>query len=176
MPLLKGLLPLLMASSAIAQTSLVRATLDGTVSDSAGGRIAGASVRVKEIGTQQARDGSTNAEGVFRFSELPLGTYEVVVRQTGFAPYRHAGVALQLGATVHLDVVLPSGAVTTRITVTAQPPPLDPSQTSLTTAVDKERIEELPVESRNYLHFALLAPGVASSAQQAGALHRAAAR
>jgi hypothetical protein len=165
---LKRLLPLLLASSAMAQTSLVRAALDGTVSDSAGGRIAGASVRVKEVGTQLARDGSTNAEGVFRFSELPLGTYEVVVSQTGFAPYQHAGVALQLGATVHLDVVLPSGAVTTRITVTAQPPPLDPSQTSLTTAVDKERIEELPVESRNYLNFALLAPGVASSAQQAG--------
>src|SRR5262249_3334446 len=51
---------------------------------------------------------------------------------------------------------------------TAQPSAIDPAQTSVTTSVDTERIEELPVQSRNYLNFALLAPGVASSAEQFG--------
>ena len=94
--------------------------------------------------------------------------YEVLASQQGFVPYRHAGVALPRGSTVHLGIVLRSGGVTTQLTVTAQPPAIDPAQTSVTAAIDKERIEELPVESRNYLHFALLAPGVASSAQQLG--------
>jgi hypothetical protein len=162
-----GLL-LFAALCASAQTSLVNATLDGIVSDSSGGRIAGAQVTVRETSTHLAREGSTNPEGTFRFAELPVGTYEVTVSQSGFAPYHHAGVQLPLGATVHLDVALQSAAVNTQVTVTAQPPAIDPAQTSVTTSVDKERIEELPVESRNYLNFALLAPGVSSSAQQAG--------
>src|SRR5262249_55765265 len=68
----------------------------------------------------------------------------------------------------HLDIVLQSASVSTQVTVTAQPPPIDPTQTSVTSAVDKERIEELPVESRNYLNFTLLAPVVSTSAQQPG--------
>jgi hypothetical protein len=67
-----------------------------------------------------------------------------------------------------LDIVLQSAGVTTQVTVSAQPPAIDPAQTSVATAVDTERIEELPVESRNYLNFALLAPGVAASAAQPG--------
>lgn len=46
------------------------------------------------------------------------------------------------------------------VVVTAQPPALDSSRTSVATVVDTERIEELPVRSRNYLEFVLLAPGV----------------
>ncbi|MGA2267471.1 MAG: TonB-dependent receptor [Bryobacteraceae bacterium] len=161
-------LALLLASSALAQTSLVGGALAGSVSDSTGGLIPGATVTVRETGTHQAREISTDAEGAFRFSELPVGTYEVLVSLPGFAPYHHAGVTLPLGGTVRLDIVLQSGGVNTQVTVTAQPPAIDPAQTSVSSAVDTERIEELPVESRNYLNFALLAPGVASSAQQPG--------
>lgn len=151
-----------------AQTSLVSAALDGSVSDSTGGRIPGVRVTVREVETNQAREVSTAADGAFRISELPPGTYEVSASEPGFAPYRHAGVLLSLGATAHLDMVLQSAGITTQVTVTAQPPAIDPAQTSVSSAVDKERIEELPVESRNYLNFTLLAPGVASSAQQPG--------
>ena len=142
--------------------------LEGQVSDSARGLIPGAALRLREVSTHQVRDSSTDAEGAFRFSQLPPGTYEVEVRHPGFEPYRHAGVTVQVGATTHLTAVLQSAGVTTQVTVTDQPPAIDPAQTSITHAVDTESIEELPVESRNYLNFALLAPGVAPSAQQAG--------
>jgi hypothetical protein len=138
------------------------------VTDPTGGRIPGASVTVRDVATQQSRKLSTNAEGLFRFAELQAGTYEVTVTQSGFAPYRHAGVVLPLGSTVRLDVALQSASVNTQVTVTAQPPAIDPAQTSVTSAVDTERIEELPVQSRNYLNFVLLAPGVTSSGQQLG--------
>ncbi|MDQ6758649.1 MAG: TonB-dependent receptor, partial [Acidobacteriota bacterium] len=152
----------------MAQTSLVSGSLEGFVTDSSEARIAGAKVTIRESASKRTRTVSTNAEGFFHFSEMPPGTYEVVVSQPGFTPYRHTGVTVQLGSTAHLDVALQSGAVTTEITVTAQPPPLDPAQTSVSSTVDRERIEELPVESRNYLNFVLLAPGVARSAQQPG--------
>ena len=165
---MRVVLALLLASSAPAQTSLVGGALTGTVSDSTGGRIPGVVVTVRETGTHRGREVSTDAEGAFRISELPVGTYEVLVSLAGFTPYHHAGVTLPLGGTVRLDIVLQSGGVSTQVTVTAQPPAIDPAQTSVSSAVDTERIEELPVESRDYLHFALLAPGVAGSAQQPG--------
>jgi hypothetical protein len=159
---------LLVTFAAGAQTSRVGATLEGTVSDPTGGRIPKAEVRLRETDIHQSRTIVTDERGFFRTSELPVGTYEVFVETPGFAPYHHTGVTLQVGQTVHLDVVLQPAGITTEVTVTAQPPAIDPSQTSLTSTVDKERIEELPVSSRNYLNFVLLAPGVATSVQQPG--------
>src|SRR6516225_8481806 len=157
-----------LASTAWAQSSLVGGALEGAVSDSTGGRIPEATVTAREVSTHQSREVSTNGEGIFRIQEMAPGTYEVLVSQSGFATYRHAGVTIPLGATVHLDVAMQSAGVSTQVTVTAQPSPIDPAQISVSSAVDKERIEELPVESRNYLNFTLLASGVASSAQQQG--------
>lgn len=146
----------------------MNATLDGTVADTSGGRVAGAGVTIRETSTHYTREASTNAEGVFRIPELPVGTYEVTVSAAGFTAYHHAGVLLQVGSTAHLDITLQSAGVSTQVTVTAQPSAIDPAQTSVSTTVDTERIEELPVESRNYLDFTLLAPGVTTSAQQPG--------
>jgi hypothetical protein len=159
---------LLVSFAAGAQTSRVGATLEGTVSDPTGGRIPKAEVRLRNIDLQQFRTIATDERGFFRTSELPVGTYEVFVENPGFAPYHHAGVTFQVGQTVRLDVVLQTAGITTEVTVTAQPPAIDPSQTALTSSVDKERIEELPVSSRNYLNFVLLAPGVSASGQQPG--------
>ena len=158
----------LMASMCHAQTSLVGGTLEGVISDSSGGRLQGAAVMVKETENGRVREVPTNSEGAFRLSELPAGTYEVSASLPGFAPYRHSGVTLPLGSTVRLEIVLEPATVSSQITVSAQPPAIDPAQTSLRSTVDTERIEELPVESRNYLNFVLLAPGVAGSAQQPG--------
>ena len=157
-----------LGSACWAQTSLVSGTLDGSVGDSSGGRIPGATVTVRDTATNRMREAPANADGAFHIGELPVGTYEVLVTQPGFAPYRHTGVTIPLGSTVHLEIELQPAGVTTQVTVTAQPPAIDPAQTSVTSAVDRERIEELPVQSRNYLNFVLLAPGVASSAQQPG--------
>src|SRR5205814_6174005 len=107
----------------------------------------------------------TDAQGFFRASELMVGTYEVRVEQTGFAPYRHTGVVLSIGQTTRLNIELQTGATTDAITVTDQPPVIDPTQPTLTTTIETEKIEELPVRSRNYLNFVLLAPGVAGSTQ-----------
>jgi len=158
----------LFASLAICQTSTIGGALQGTLSDSSGGRIAGASIQVFDAATQRQRQVSTDTEGAFRISELPAGLYEVFVSQPGFASYRHSGVTVALGATVELDISLQSASLATQVTVTAQPSPIDPTQTSITSSVDTERIEELPVESRNYLNFVLLAPGVSSSGQRPG--------
>src|SRR6266851_5211829 len=137
------------------------AVLEVRVADTSGGVVPDAHVNIRAFDTNQVRSGVTNPDGTLRFTDVPVGTYEVHVEYDGFAPYRHAGVTLSIGQTTRLDVSLQAAGVVESVAVTAQPPPLDAGQTSLATIIDKERIEELPVRSRNYLEFVLLAPGVA---------------
>ena len=152
-----------LALGARAQISRVGAILDGTVTDSSGAAVPRATITLREISTDQSRIATTDDQGLFRADELPVGTYEVRLEQPGFAPYRHTGVVLTLGQTAHLDIVLSPASVSEQVTVSAQPSVIDASQTSVVSSVDQERIEELPVRSRNYLDFVLLAPGVSTA-------------
>jgi outer membrane receptor for ferrienterochelin and colicin len=159
----------LCAASAAAQASRVGATLEGTVRDSSGAVMPHSKVTVRNALTSQSRTVATDEHGFFRAAQLAVGTYEVRVEQTGFTPYRQAGVAASLGQTVHLDIVLALASASEQVTVSAQTSSLDLSQTSVLSSIDQERIEELPVRSRNYLDFVLLAPGVSSSPIASGA-------
>jgi len=158
-----SLLILVCASGAGAQASKVGATLDGTVSDSSGAVVPQTRITLRNTLTNQSRIVTTDDQGFFRADQLAVGTYEVRLEHPGFAPYRHTGVVLNLGQTSHLDIVLALASASAEVTVSAQPSAIDTSQTSVVSSVDQEKIEELPVRSRNYLDFVLLAPGVSSS-------------
>jgi hypothetical protein len=162
------LLALVGVVTAAAQTLKTSGTLEGTISDSTGGRIPGVKVNLRQVDTNQTRAVYTDDQGFFRSTDLPVGTYEVRIENPGFAPYLDTGVALDVGITAHLDVVLPAASVTTQVTISAQPSPIDPSQTSVTSSVDRQRIEDLPVDSRNSLDFVLAMPGVTSSSSGQG--------
>src|SRR5712671_4963477 len=157
------------AADAAAQASRVGATVEGIVRDTSGAVIPNSKVAVHNPLTNQSRIVTTDEQGFFRAEQLSVGTYEVRVEQTGLAPYRQAGVGASLGQTVHLEIVLAPASASEQVTVNAQLSSLDPSQSSVVSSVDQERIEELPVRSRNYLDFVLLAPGVSSSPIASGA-------
>jgi hypothetical protein len=146
-----------------AQGSRVAAALEGTVKDSTGAVISDAAVVVLNTSTNQSRNLETNDEGIFHAEALPVGAYEVRVDRAGFASYRQKEIDLSLGQTSHLDVVLVPAGISEKVDVTAQGQLFDISQASVVSPVDRERIEELPVQSRNSLDFVLLAPGVLSA-------------
>src|SRR5439155_18338693 len=81
--------------------------------------------------------------------------------------YDNPNISISVGSVSNLIVQLSPASITQQVTVTDQPLVIDPTQTAVTTTIDPERIEELPVRSRNYLNFALLAPGLTSSNQAA---------
>src|SRR4051794_7123022 len=136
------------------------AVLEGTVQDSTGAVVTTAVVTIRDPDTNLTRTTQTDSSGTFRLSDLWVGTYEVRVASNGFTPYTHAGVTLAIGQTARMAIVLQPAGVVEEVSVSAQPPLLDARQTSVATVIDGERIEELPVRSRNYLEFVLLAPGV----------------
>ncbi len=133
------------------------AVLEGTVQDTSGGVIANAAVTLRDRETNQIRSGLTDRQGAFRFTDVPVGTYEVRATCDGFTLYVHAGVVLAIGQTARLHIAMQPAGVVETVAVSAQPPPLDSRQTSVATTIGAERIEELPVRSRNYLEFVLLA-------------------
>jgi hypothetical protein len=149
--------------SCAAQTSRVAGAIQGSVVDQSGSPIAGATVTVRNQGTNQTRTMLSNAQGFFRAGELRVGQYELRVESPGFSPYVNTGIVASIGRVVQIAVQLAPATVQQQITVSEQPPPIDPTQTTEATTIDRERIEESPVVSRNYLDFVLLAPQLTRS-------------
>ncbi|MBA2341266.1 MAG: carboxypeptidase regulatory-like domain-containing protein, partial [Pyrinomonadaceae bacterium] len=134
--------------------------------DEAGASIPGAVVTLRNLTSNQIRRVTSESDGSYRIVALPVGDYAARAEATNFAPYINPTVTLALGRTTTLDMTLRPVGVNEEVTVTDRPPAIDATQTAVTTSIDPERIEELPVNSRNYLEFTLLAPGVAPSNQQ----------
>ena len=154
---------LLLALSCSAQTSRVAGALQGTVVDQTGSAIGAATVKVRNPATGQSRTTSTNSEGFFRIGELAVGLYELNVESPGFSPYLNNAIVISIGRVAQIPIRLGPATVRQQVVVSAQPMPIDPSQTADATTVGQERIEESPVVSRNYLEFVLLAPQLTRS-------------
>lgn len=146
-----------------AQSSKVGAAIEGEVSDASGGLVPQASITLRNSDTGQSRTLRADARGFFRAEQLPVGTYEIRVEHSGFTAYHETAIQVTLGQTIHLNIVLSLPSASQQVTVSAHSSAIDVRQTSVVSSVDQERIEELPVRTRNYLDFALLAPGVSTA-------------
>ena len=160
---LAGVVILAVAFSCAAQTSRVAGAIQGSVVDQTGSAVASAIATLRNQGTNQIRTISTNAEGLFRAGELPVGQYELRVESSGFSPYVNNAIVVSVGTVVQIAVRISPATVQQQITVSEQPPPIDPTETTEATTIDHDRIEESPVVSRNYLDFVLLAPQLTRS-------------
>src|ERR1700716_2008245 len=160
---------LAIAFSCTAQTSRVAGAVQGSVVDQTGSAVAGATVTLRNQGTNQTRTMVTNAEGTFRAGELPVGQYELRVESSGFSPYINNSIVVSVGTAVQMTVRLAPATVQQQVTVSEQPPSIDPTESTEATTIDRDRIEESPVISRNYLDFVLLAPQLTRSNIQGAA-------
>src|SRR5947208_780257 len=140
-----------------------QATVEGVVVDTSGLVVPGASVELHDPATNQHRSAVTDPSGGFRLTNVPPSVYVLRVELSGFAPFEQRDLILSVAQTARVQVTLAPASITATVSVSAQPAALDASRTSVSTVIDTDRVEELPVRSRNYLEFALLAPGVAPS-------------
>ena len=145
------------------QTSSSTGAVEGWVFDVSQTAVAGVHVEARSQQMGLARVAQTDPSGYYRIGDLPVGSYTIQVSHPGFAPFRQQDVVVSLGSTVRIDTTLQLASQVQQITVSEAPPPIDPAQTSMTSAVGRERIEESPVRTRNALDFVLLEPGVVST-------------
>src|SRR6266849_2183618 len=87
------------APCSFGQASAINGEITGTISDASGAAIPGATVEVTNTGTGFKQSAKTVDSGLYRFSLLPLGTYDLEVNAAGFAPVRRTGIVLNAGAT-----------------------------------------------------------------------------
>ena len=114
-----GLLALPLASAASAQVTT--ATIVGTITDSSGGALPGATVTARNAETGFNRTVPANEVGAYRLEFLPIGSYVVEVTLSGFKTANRSGIVLNVNDTARVDVSLSLGGVTETVTVEAAP-------------------------------------------------------
>ena len=154
------MLSLALGSAALAQSTAVNGTIEGTVKDTQGSLLPGVTVTVANIDTGDQRVVVTNESGLYRAPLLSLGTYRVAAELQGFKKFEQTGITLRAGQTAVIDVSLSVGAVAETITVTADSPIVDLAKIEQGRTLTEAEIKTLPLTSRNPYNFALLQPGV----------------
>src|SRR5262245_42216919 len=134
--------------------------ITGEVTDSSGSNVAGAAVTVTNKATNAVRSVPTNDSGIYTFPSLLPGVYDVKVAKAGFRSVTRTDVRLEVQQAARLDFVLQVGQVTEVIEVVGGAPLLVTETATLGTVVEQKRIEELPLNGRNYLQLVALAPNM----------------
>src|ERR1041385_3925801 len=147
---------LVVASAAMAQAQSNAGDLQGTVRDANGAVVANASVTARNTATSVSREATTNDDGYYKIVNLPPGSYEVTVEAANFKKAVIPAVTVTIGQTINQDVPLEAGELTATVTVTSVASSLvETTNTTISSVVDQQRIENLPINERNYLSFAL---------------------
>jgi hypothetical protein len=141
---------------ATAQTQSNAADLQGVVRDQSGALVGGATVTARNAATNVSKTTTTNSDGSYLIVNLPPGDYEVAVEAANFKKVVLPAVTLTVGQRADLDVALEVGQVSEIVTITgANTELVETSKTAVATTVDQQRIDNLPINERNYLAFAL---------------------
>src|SRR5436190_12100064 len=144
-----------------AKAQTVNGTFHGTVSDSSGAILPGATVEVKNASTDLVREATTTPEGFYTITQLPPGHYAITASKTGFTTARQADVELLVNQDAEVNFTLQVGAVSQTVDVTAAPPVLQTNNATLGQVVGSRQVVDLPLNGRQFTQLVLLTPGAA---------------
>ena len=134
------------------------ATLTGTISDTTGGVLPGVTVTANNTATGNSFVAVTDALGRFRMP-VRVGTYRLAAELSGFTAVQQEGIEVLVGQTVTLNLQMRPLSVQETVTVTAEAPLIETTQSSVGGNIDSRQMSELPVQGREWMSLALLAPG-----------------
>jgi hypothetical protein len=141
-----------------------RGMILGTVTDSTGAAVSGATVTVKNPDTGLIRTVTTSSDGSYAVPELPIGTYSVTVEISGFKSAVVTGIAVEVSNERRADVTLQPGEVAQRIEVSGDSlPQVESTSNTLGGIIESKVVTNLPVNGRDYQKLIFLVPGVAGS-------------
>jgi len=156
---------LFLPASVFGQAAGGVAGISGSVHDSSGAAVPNAKVVISSAGQGQVRSITSNGAGLFTAPSLIAGSgYQLTVTATGFSQYDVKDIDLQVGQKLDLNIKLQVGTATTQVEVTATSPLVDDTKNDVSTVVDNQQIQELPVNGRRVDSFVLLTPGVTNDA------------
>ena len=145
----------LLSMGAAAQ-SVATAELHVAVKDASGRMVTTAKVTVRDESRGIERTLENKSDGEYPFLSLPPGQYTVTVEAAKFARATAIGVRVTVGQAAELPVTLSVAGQTTEMTVSGQTEMVETQQTSVSTTINQQRIDNLPINGRNYINFTLL--------------------
>jgi hypothetical protein len=154
-------LALLLVVPFAAHAQVTTATVRGTVSDEQGAAIAGAEVTITNVDTAFSRTATTGGDGVYNFSDLPLGLYKIRATHAGFKSSEQTGITLHANDSLVINVGLKVGAISESVTVEASPIAVETTSGELSGLIQSSQVEGLPLNGRNFMQLLTLIPGVA---------------
>ncbi len=151
--------------STYAQSST--ATLSGTVEDANKAVVPGATITVTNVNTTLRRQAVANSEGHFTIQLLPPGTYSLRAEHEGFKIVQVEGVVLNVGDQKALQIQLNAGDVAETVQVVSETPLVQESA-SVGTVIDRQFVENIPLNGRSFQSLITLTPGVVTVPANAG--------
>jgi outer membrane receptor protein involved in Fe transport len=145
------------AVAADAQT--FRGTILGTVTDPTGAVVTGATVTAKNTGTGLERTVTTDGEGNYTITELPIGTYQVKVAAQGFAVETVDNVPVEVAGERRVDVLVHPAGIYDVEQVTSAIRSVETTSNTLGGTITTKQVENLPVNGRDFTKFLVLVPG-----------------
>ena len=146
------------------------ATIGGTIKDASAAALPDVTVTVRNLETGwEARTASTSS-GTYQVPAIPPGVYRLTAEAPGFAVFNREPIRLFVGQTAEVPIVLALGGRAEEVTITADGPLVTATRSEIAQVVEGERIQQLPLDGRNFLELAELAPGVAPSTGFGGGL------
>jgi hypothetical protein len=150
-----------------AQAQTFRGTILGTVTDSSGGAVPGATVTIKNLDTGLTRTVTTSDDGSYAVPELPIGNYSVTAEKEGFKQGVVTGVRVEVSTERRADFTLQPGQLAQKVEVIGEElPQVESTSNTLGGIIESKVVTNLPVNGRDYQKLIFLVPGVTGSPDQ----------
>jgi outer membrane receptor protein involved in Fe transport len=160
--LTRGALLLMMALFAAPAAFAQQTTgnITGRIVDDQGSAVPGVTVMATNTRTGFSRSDVSDAEGVYRLNALPVGTYDLAADLQGFSKFERKEIIVNVGQSLDIHVTMRVAGVQENVTVTGETPLIETRASSVGGVVDVSRIENLPLNGRQFANLAVTVPGV----------------
>jgi hypothetical protein len=157
-------LALFLGLSGLVIAQEITGTIMGTVQDSSGAAVSGATVTITDSqkNDQVVRTLTTNDEGAFSAPNLNVSMYRITVEAPNFKKSVQNDVKLDVGGRRSIDVKLEAGSISETVTVEADQLSVNLSTPTVGTTINGEQVREIPINNRNFVQLVALAPGVSN--------------
>jgi len=157
-----ALVLLLISGALSAHGQTIFGRISGTVKDSAGAAIPNVTVTVTNPANNLVRTATTDEDGFYTVTNLPVGSYSVEAERSGFKKAAQSGVSVVADARLTIDVTLEAGQVTETVQVTtATGETVNTTSGEVGRLVDQRQVQNLALNGRNYMQLVTLVPGAA---------------
>jgi outer membrane receptor protein involved in Fe transport len=150
----------LIAAPSVAGAQQTTGNISGRIVDAQGAAVPGVTVTATNTQTGFNRSDVSDAEGIYRLNALPVGTYDLAAELSGFQKRESKGIIVSVGQSLEIGMTLTVASVQENVTVTGETPLVETRSSSVGGVVDVARIENLPLNGRQFANLAVTLPGV----------------